>query len=134
MIKKLGLKKLFFQILIIFILFVSFKYIFTYLNSKNKNKIENVEKKNMIENHQEVTLRNVEKINAYIDEQSFLFSTIKKSDIKTESLLTAIEKNLLLIEKEAKKKSVYNLINKTEIEEIKNNLTSYQQILKEESA
>ena len=132
--KKHVFKKLFFQILIIIILFISFKYIFTYLNSTNKNKKTYVNKKKKIQSQQEITLRNVEKINAYIEEQNFLFSTIKKRDIKTESLLIEIEKNLLLIEKEAKNKSVYNLINKTEIEEIKNNLTSYQQILKEESA
>lgn len=132
MIKKHELKKLFFQILIILILFVSFKYIFTYLNSTNKNKISSVNNVNK-KSQQEVTLRNVEKINAYIEEQNFLFSTIQEKDIKIEPLLIEIKKNLLLIEEEAKNKSVYNLINKTEIEEIKNNLISYQQILKKES-
>ncbi len=155
MIKKFAIKELGFRISMIILLLVSFSYFISQLNMiKKKNSTTNIkQQENQIQNNkellnqdvthqdathqdvtrqdatrQDVTLRNVEKINTYIDEQSFLLSTLEQNDKKIEPLLKSIEDNILLIEKEAKSKSVNNLINQTKIDEIKNSLASYKQI------
>lgn len=147
-IKKLAIKELVFRISMLIILLVSFSYFFSYLNSiKNSKKpltSKNIKKqKKLVLNNKkssirettyreatsrEITLRNVEKINAYIDEQGFLLSTLKENDKKIEPLLKSIEDNIFLIEKEARSKSVNNLINQAKIDEIKKSLISYKQI------
>ena len=129
--KKFPTKEFFLRTVLLFILLIFFKETLTHLKSNSpknthQSKIALTPQEN--KKQQEETLRSVEKINAYIEEQSFILSIMEQDKIDN-LFLKAVEKSIKEIELEAKSKSVENLINKEQIKEIKTNLQIYRHML-----
>ncbi|KKP24731.1 MAG: hypothetical protein SZ59_C0001G0049 [candidate division TM6 bacterium GW2011_GWF2_28_16] len=73
----------------------------------------------------------VEKINAYIDEQDYLLSNIDTESSSSGHVLKSIEKSIQDIENEIKDKKISNLINNTELNNLKLKIESYRQAIKQ---
>lgn len=97
---------------------------------KIKNKINYIhtqkDEPNEIEtsNNQEELNKLVEKLNAHIDEQTYLLSYYLDDDLSEEKI-KILASNLTDIKKDAKKKKISHLIDMPQIEELENQLEIY---------
>ena len=76
----------------------------------------------------------IDKLNAYIDEQSYLLSSIEllinEKNSKADAILDGILANLIDIEEEATEKKVKELIDLNEIDNIIKKISCFKKILK----
>jgi hypothetical protein len=134
--KDFPVKELFLRLLLIIIVVFTFKglatrTIFTKAEKRSsKQPVQQVKNKILQANRsQEKLLALVDKLNAHIDAQAFLLSNLEKNDLCFEEMIQIIADRLDDIEKEARKKRVSKLIDRTQIDEIKSNIRSYEQAL-----
>lgn len=141
--KDFPVKELLLRLLAITILISSFKAIVT--NADNKHNITDKKTTLILASKQrrddvlvaKEILSLVERLNAHIEEQSFLLTTIDSdkqsldSDKQSlETFILDVENSLKEITKEAEQKNVNALINWPQIEELQNVLEVYKQTFK----
>ncbi len=131
-IKESPFKELLLRLLAIIALLLPFKVMVSHLKPVqfkkgfSKNYVKNTEKRKLHKDKQEKVLALVDKLNAHIEEQAFLFSKIENNRLSLPEFESIFEK-LEEIEKEAEKKEVKALIDWPQIHELKKNVESYKQ-------
>lgn len=96
----------------------------------NKHEKDEINKKST-SNDQEELNKLIEKLNAHIDEQTYLLSYYV-NDLNEEKI-KILENNIMNIKKDAKNKKVSHLIDMTQIEELENQLDIYQHALQQKN-
>jgi hypothetical protein len=111
-------------------------FIFSIAIMLKTSAVNNIEQKNQI-NKQKESIQKIElidKLNAYIDEQSYLLSSIEllinEKNSKAGTILDEILANLIDIEEEAIEKKVKELIDLNEIDNMIKKISCFKKILK----
>ena len=138
--KDFPVKDLLFKLSTIVLLCFLFKIVQTKIDSRDVKKetsiqtlipqiIETKKIKDISLNKQKETLKIIDKLNAYIEEQAFLLSQLDRNKPEFCKKVNLIKENLEEIEKAANKKQLLELIDHPLIAEIKYNIESYRRTI-----
>ena len=132
--KNFPIKELFLRIFAIGILIISLRILLVQTSIKSPS-IQASQKKFIETNKEETTILTiVDKLNAHIEEQIHLLTTIEDPNnsvnYSLKNLIETIDTRLESIEMEAKKRKIEGLIDYPKISELKEKLQAYKQALK----